>query len=123
MYFLLGISNQRPSSSIEFKNDGKKKRNYKFNTNNICDACQNKEIKGKNKLEAREQQFKKLCNKYRKNDGNYDCLVRSGGKDSFMTAHLLKYKYGMNPLHALGRLIFIQIGDGKIIKSWIHSGF
>ena len=34
------ISNQRPSSDFEHKNDGKgKKKTIGFNKNNICDAC------------------------------------------------------------------------------------
>ena len=40
----------------------------------------------------------KLLDKFRKHDV-YDCLVPgSGGKDSVYAAHLLKYKYKMNPL-------------------------
>ena len=47
----------------------------------------------------RENELKKLCDNYRKSDGSYDCIVPgSGGKDSSFTAHILKYKYGMNPL-------------------------
>ena len=43
--------------------------------------------------------LKKLLDKYRRNDGHYDCLVPgSGGKDSAYQSHVLKYKYGMNPL-------------------------
>ena len=94
------ISNQRPSSTIEFKNDGKKgKTTISFDDNNICDACQVKSQKDKIDWKEREKQLRDLCDKYRKNDGSYDCLVPgSGGKDSFMQAHLLKYKYGMHPL-------------------------
>ena len=34
------ISNQRPSSTVEFKNDGKApKKVINFNQNNVCDAC------------------------------------------------------------------------------------
>ena len=47
-----------------------------------------------------EQELKELCDKYRKNDGTYDCLVPgSGGKDSVFTSHILKYKYNMNYYH------------------------
>ena len=47
--------------------------------------------------EEREDQLLKLLEKYRKPNG--DCIVPgSGGKDSAYTAHILKYKYGMNPL-------------------------
>ena len=48
---------------------------------------------------SREDQLIQLLDKYRRNDGSYDCLVPgSGGKDSAYQAHILKYKYGMNPL-------------------------
>ena len=33
------ISNQRPSSTVEFKNKNKNKEYIKFNKNNVCDAC------------------------------------------------------------------------------------
>ena len=90
------ISNQRPSSTVEFKNDGKKgKKTISFDDSNICDACKVKGQKDKIDWKEREKQLRELCDKYRKNDGSYDCLVPgSGGKDSFMQAHLLKYKYG-----------------------------
>ena len=40
------ISNQRPSSAIEFKNDGvSNKEVINFDENNLCDACKVKEIK------------------------------------------------------------------------------
>ena len=45
----------------------------------------------------RENQLIKLLDKYRSKDGSYDCIVRQGGKDSAMQAHLLKYKYGWTP--------------------------
>ena len=45
----------------------------------------------------REKELLDLCNQYRRSDGKYDCLVPgSGGKDSFFTSYLLKYKYKMN---------------------------
>ena len=47
----------------------------------------------------REKELIKLCDKFRNNSSGYDCVVPgSGGKDSFYAAHVLKYKYGMNPL-------------------------
>ena len=40
-----------------------------------------------------------LCNKHRKTDGSYDCLIGgSGGKDSGYVAYTLKKKFGMHPL-------------------------
>lgn len=79
-------SNQRPR--LEFDEDG------------ICSACHFSDYKN-NKIDwkSREQELEDVCNKHRKSDGSYDCLVpSSGGKDSAFTAHMLKYKYEMNPL-------------------------
>jgi len=79
------ISNQRPRIS--------------FNEEGICSACHYAEIKKHINWEERHQELEKLCNKFRKNDGNYDVIVpSSGGKDSAFTAHMLKSKYGMKPL-------------------------
>ena len=64
----------------------------------VCDACDYNETKQKIDWEKREKELLELLEKYRKPSG-YDCLVPgSGGKDSAYTAHILKYKYGMNPL-------------------------
>ena len=47
----------------------------------------------------REEELIKLLDKHRKNDDSYDCLVPgSGVKESAYYAHILKYKYNMNPL-------------------------
>ena len=47
----------------------------------------------------REKELVELLDKFRGDGTYYDCLVPgSGGKDSAMQAHILKYKYGMNPL-------------------------
>ena len=41
----------------------------------------------------REEMLFEILKKYRKNNGEYDCIVpSSGGKDSSFTAHILKYK-------------------------------
>ena len=94
------ISNQRPSSTVEFKNtDSKNKEGIKLSENNICDACNYNEQKKKIDWKKREDQLYKILEKYRKKNGDHDCIVpSSGGKDSSFTAHVLKYKYGMNPL-------------------------
>ena len=50
-------------------------------------------------MERKRKKLFELLKRYRKNNGEYDCVVpSSGGKDSSFTAHTLKYKYGMNPL-------------------------
>src|SRR5688572_2719537 len=94
------ISNQRPASAVEFKHTkDSKKVTMHFDAEGICDACRNAEVKENINWEDREQQLVKLLDKYRRNDGEYDCIVSgSGGKDSAFQAHVLKYKYGMNPL-------------------------
>ena len=47
----------------------------------------------------REDALKRLCDLHRNNNGDYDVIVPgSGGKDSAYASHVLKYKYGMNPL-------------------------
>ena len=119
------ISNQRPSSDFEHKNDGKgKKKTITFNQDNICDACKVFQLKSKIDWEDREQQLIEICNKYRKKDGKYDCLIPgSGGKDSFMQAHLLKYKYGMHPLTCTWAPHIYTDWGWKNHQAWVHAGF
>ena len=66
--------------------------------------------------EAREKELVKLLDKHRKNDGSHDCIVPgSGGKDSAYQAHILKYKYGMNPLTVtFAPSIYTDIGRRNI---------
>tara|TARA_B100000035_G_scaffold315477_1_gene336765 strand:- start:8597 stop:9778 length:1182 start_codon:yes stop_codon:yes gene_type:complete len=71
-----------------------------FDKYGVCSAC-NFAIYKDNEIDwdLRKKELRELCNKYRKNDGNFDCLVpSSGGKDSGIVAHLLKYEFNMNPL-------------------------
>lgn len=94
------ISNLRPTSTKEGQNTkGEIKPTTNF-TDGVCDACIWAEIKEtKIDWELREKELYDLCNQHRKSDGNYDVIVpASGGKDSVYVAHLLKHKYGMNPL-------------------------
>ena len=95
------ISNQRPNSQIEYKHTYQtKKQTIQFDNDGVCDACRVAEHKRKTiDWNQREKELIALCNKYKSNNSYYDCIVPgSGGKDSFYTAHILKYKYGMNPL-------------------------
>ena len=119
------ISNQRPATSIEFRNDGDQpKKVISFNEEGICDACLVKKEKKVIDWNEREQELREICEKYRSKDGNYDCLVPgSGGKDSFMTAHLLKYKYGMNPLTCTWAPHIYTDWGWKNHQAWIHAGF
>tara|TARA_B100000989_G_scaffold236323_1_gene183139 strand:+ start:314 stop:1519 length:1206 start_codon:yes stop_codon:yes gene_type:complete len=116
------ISNQRPSSVIEFKNSTDKKRGISINGNGNCEACFYADTKKKIDWEEREDQLLKLLEKYRK-PNDYDCIVPgSGGKDSAYTAHILKYKYGMNPLTVTwAPHMYTDIG-WKNFTNWIKIG-
>jgi N-acetyl sugar amidotransferase len=93
------ISNQRPNSTVEMKNKDNKKQAIAFDQHGICSACNYNSTKKEINWKEREEKLFELLNKYRRNDGSYDVLVpSSGGKDSSFTAHILKYKYKMNPL-------------------------
>jgi len=118
------MNNQRPSSTIEFKNKpNEKKKAIKFD-DEICDACKYAERKKKIDWESREKQLKELCDRFRRNDGRYDVVVPgSGGKDSVQAAHMLKYKYGMNPiLVTWPPAIYTNIGK-RNYDAWINAGF
>jgi len=80
------VSNQRPRIT--------------FDSNGVCSACNYADYKKKEvDWNERESKLSSLCDKFRKNDGSYDAIVpSSGGKDSGVVAHMLKHKYGMNPL-------------------------
>ena len=117
------MSNQRPQSVVEFKNSS----NQKFGLNidassSICDACNYNETKKKIDWKKREDELLKLLEKFRKPNG-YDCVIPgSGGKDSAYTAHILKYKYGMNPLTVTwAPHMYTDIG-WKNFDNWIKVG-
>jgi N-acetyl sugar amidotransferase len=120
------ISNQRPNSEVEFKhNINTKKSAIGFDEEGICDACRYSEKKDlKVDWAKRELELKELCDKHRKNDGSYDCIVPgSGGKDSVMAAWILKFKYGMHPLTVTwAPHLYTDVG-WRNHQKWIHSGF
>jgi N-acetyl sugar amidotransferase len=95
------ISNQRPASVVEFSEDSLRDKETIFlDDEGICAACRYADIKNNNiDWQERERSLINLCDKFRSRNGSYDCVVPgSGGKDSAFTAHVLKYKYNMNPL-------------------------
>ena len=119
------ISNQRPTSAIEFKHTkNSKKTTMNFDKDGVCDACRNAEVKERIDWKKREKELIQLLDKYRSKDGSYDCLVPgSGGKDSAFQAHVLKYKYGMHPLTVTWPPILYTDYGYKNWKNWIDSGF
>jgi N-acetyl sugar amidotransferase len=119
------ISNQRPNSTVEYQHSiSSKKQTINFDSDGICDACRfsnrkNQEID----WGEREQRLKELCDKFRKSDGSYDCLVPgSGGKDSFFASHVLKEKYGMHPLTVTWAPHIYTEWGWRNFQSWIHAG-
>lgn len=119
------ISNQRPSSAVEFKSkSGEAKKVISFNEDGICEPCLYAEKKKKIDWAQREKELIELCNKYRRNDGRYDVIVPgSGGKDSVQAAHMLKYKYNMNPiLITWPPAMYTDIGK-RNFDAWLSAGF
>jgi N-acetyl sugar amidotransferase len=118
------ISNQRPNSTVEFGADKEEKKSTISFDDGLCSACAYAFEKEQNIDWAdREEKLKALLSQFKRTDGGYDVIVPgSGGKDSAYTAHILKYKYGMNPLtvtwapHA-----YTDIG-WKNFTNWMHVG-
>ncbi len=115
------ISNQRPRSVVEFQNLDNIKKGISFDGYE-CEACKFQKIKENIDWEKRETELKKILSRYRKKSG-YDCVVPgSGGKDSAYTAHILKYKYKMNPLTVTwSPHLYTDIG-WKNFTNWSHVG-
>lgn len=118
-------SNQKPNSEKEYKHTrASNKPTVDFDDKGVCAACRIAEKKKNIDWEEREQRLRELCDKYRRNDGGYDCLVPgSGGKDSFFAAHKLKYEYGMNPLTVTWAPHIYTDWGWKNFQAWMHAGF
>jgi N-acetyl sugar amidotransferase len=104
------VSNQRPR--IVFDEEG------------VCSACRWAEEKDDLvDWDARKREFEELLAEHRRSDGNYDVIVPcSGGKDSGMIAHRLKYEYGMNPLTVTwSPLLYTTVGFQNL-QNLISSG-
>jgi len=71
------ISNQRPNSAVEYEHSAKsEKKTIHFDVEGICDACRYSEKKFMQiDWDARDKELKELCDKYRRTDGSYDCIV------------------------------------------------
>ena len=118
------ISNQRPSSTVELDSGKHDKKVTIAFEDGICSACAFAAEKSSNiNWQNREDRLRELLGKFRKNDGNYDVIVPgSGGKDSAFTAHVLKYKYGMNPLTVTwAPHLYTDIG-WQNFSNWMHIG-
>jgi N-acetyl sugar amidotransferase len=104
------ISNQRPRIS--------------FDAEGVCSACRFADYKqSKIDWDQREKELFELCDRHRKDTGEYDVIVPcSGGKDGGFVAHQLKYKYGMNPLTVTwAPHLYTDIG-WKNLQNFINVG-
>jgi len=120
------ISNQRPNSAIEYAHTKDTiKKTINIDKNGICDACRYAdEKKGSINWDDRERELRELCDRHRSKDGSYDCIVPgSGGKDSFYSSYVLKYKYGMHPLTVTWSPHMYTTWGWNNFQKWIHSGF
>ena len=120
------LSNQKPVTIPEFKHKVNREGALYMNISRdgVCDACKYHDLKYKSiNWKAREKELIKLLDKFRKKNGEYDCLVPgSGGKDSAFTAHILKYKYKMNPLTITWPPIIYTDYGYKNFKNWLEVG-
>lgn len=105
------VSNQRPRIT--------------FDENGVCSACNFADFKRSSiDWEQREKELVDLCDKHRKHDGSYDVIVPcSGGKDGSFVAHMLKYKYNMNPLCVTWAPLLATDLGRKNLDNFIRAGF
>ncbi|MFA5524730.1 MAG: N-acetyl sugar amidotransferase [Tissierellales bacterium] len=71
-----------------------------FDNEGVCQACRAEEQKDRTNWDARYEELKALCDKYRGMNGDsYDCMIAvSGGKDSHFQVYVMKELMNMNPL-------------------------
>jgi len=119
------ISNQRPNSATEYEHRREsQKETIVFDEDGVCAACRAAEVKH-NEIDwqARERELRALCDRYRRADGRYDCIVPgSGGKDSFYASHILKTEYGMHPLTVTWAPHIYTEWGWRNLQAWIHAG-
>lgn len=118
------ISNQRPSSTVEFRAGvDEKKETIHFNEQGMCDACifaiqKDAEID----WEEREKRLFDLADRLSCHPGYNIVVPGSGGKDSAFTSHILKYRYGFRPLTVTwAPHLYTDIGRQNF-DSWLHDG-
>ncbi|MEM6884968.1 MAG: N-acetyl sugar amidotransferase, partial [Verrucomicrobiota bacterium] len=119
------MTNQKPFSVNETKNySGSQKSGLLIYDDQRCAACHYNDNKFEGiDWELREKMLYEMLDKYRRTDGYYDCIVSgSGGKDSTTIAHILKYKYGMNPLTVTySPVLYTEVG-WRNVQNWIYDG-
>ena len=117
-------SNIKPTSVPEWTHDPDRTgaKYLKIESDGICTACKNITKKNKIDWEEREKNLLKLLDKHRNKHGEYDCIVPgSGGKDSVLASHILKHKYGMNPLTVTWQPVLYTDYGYKNYINWIDN--
>lgn len=96
-----------------------------FNEEGVCIACQNNEKKKDVDWNARFEELKALCDKYRrKEEGQYDCIIAvSGGKDSHYQVYVMKELMNMNPLLITVEDFFTMTEAGRHNQQNISDAF
>ena len=70
-----------------------------FSERGWCNACEWAEEKKSIDWEARQKYFGQICDRFRGNGREPDCIVPwSGGKDSIYVAYKMRDEFGMTPL-------------------------
>ncbi len=119
------IPNTRPSTTNEYVHTKTHEHKFiEFDKDGVCSGCRfcGAKFDGTIDWKKREKELLQLLEKYRSNDGSYDCLVPgSGGKDSVYASHILKSKYGMHPLTVTwAPHLYTDIG-WKNFQNWAHK--
>lgn len=74
-------------------------RGMKMGDDGVCPACKYWEEKKNIDWDEKREELGKILDKYRRDDGYYDCIIPvSGGKDSTYQVHVIKKEFNMNPL-------------------------
>jgi N-acetyl sugar amidotransferase len=123
---LCNMSNQQPMPKNEYKHSPMTQSiTMSIDEEGVCHACRFNKLKWSGEIDwaERERELIELCDEFRRDDGSYDCIVGgSGGKDSAMQSHMLKYKYGMHPLTVTwSPHLYTDIG-WKNFQNWLHVG-
>ncbi len=90
------------------------KPGVKLDSEGICQACRHYEKRMHTDWDGRWRELEQLCDKYRRDDGYWDCIIAvSGGKDSYFQIHTLKKELGMNPLLVTANTTFSVTKAGQ----------
>tara|TARA_A100000164_G_scaffold302072_1_gene277459 strand:- start:35 stop:1153 length:1119 start_codon:yes stop_codon:yes gene_type:complete len=95
-----------------------------YDKDKVCNACKWTEKKKKINWKKRKIELESLLSKYRKKNGQFDCLVPvSGGKDGSYVIYNLQRKYNMNPLAVtINPPLRLELGK-KNLENFSKSGF